>query len=64
MMEAMSSSETSASMYQTTLCYIPEGSYLHTRSRENLESQRDIRFPVIQFHQTAKTVNWYRHAYK
>jgi hypothetical protein len=38
MMEAASTSETSANFYQTTRRNIPEDSYLHTRRRENLKS--------------------------
>jgi hypothetical protein len=38
MMETASSSETSVDIYQTTRRNIPEGSYLHTRRRENLIS--------------------------
>jgi hypothetical protein len=36
MMEAVSTSETSVNLYQTTRCNIPEDSHLHTRRRENL----------------------------
>jgi hypothetical protein len=44
MMEAVSTSETSISFYQTTRHNIPEDTYLHTRSRDNLKShsQNDI----------------------
>jgi hypothetical protein len=35
MMEAASSSETSVNISQTTRCYIPEDSHLHTRRRDN-----------------------------
>jgi hypothetical protein len=38
MMEAASTSETSANFYQTTRHYNPEDSHLHTRRRENLKS--------------------------
>jgi hypothetical protein len=38
MMEAASSSETSANVYQTTRRKNPEDSHLHTRRRENLKS--------------------------
>jgi hypothetical protein len=41
MMEAVSSSEMSVSMYQTTRCNISDDSNLHTRSRENLKSHYD-----------------------
>jgi hypothetical protein len=37
-MEAVSFSESSVSVYQTTQCNIPEDSHLHTRRRENLRS--------------------------
>jgi hypothetical protein len=40
LMEAMSSSETSVTIYQTTRCYIPEDGRLQTRRRENLKSYR------------------------
>jgi hypothetical protein len=38
MMEAASTSETSINFYQTTRCYSPEDSHLHTRRSENLKS--------------------------
>jgi hypothetical protein len=38
MMEAVSSSETLVSIYQTSWFNIPEDSHLHTRRRENLKS--------------------------
>jgi hypothetical protein len=38
MMEAVSTSETLVSVYQTTRRNIPEDSHLHTRRRENLKS--------------------------
>jgi hypothetical protein len=38
MMEAVSTSETSAKFYQTTRRDIPEDRHLHTRSLENLKS--------------------------
>jgi hypothetical protein len=38
MMEAERASETSANLYQTTGCYDPEDSHLHTRHRQNLKS--------------------------
>jgi hypothetical protein len=38
MMEAVNTSETSVSFYQTTWRSIPEDSHLHTRPRENLKS--------------------------
>jgi hypothetical protein len=41
MMKAVSTSETSADLYQTTRGNIPEDSHLHIRSREKLESNRD-----------------------
>jgi hypothetical protein len=39
MMEAVSTSETSVSFYQTTRRNIPEGSYLPIRRHENLKSR-------------------------
>jgi hypothetical protein len=38
MMEAVSTSETSANFYEITWRNIPEDSHLHTRRRENLKS--------------------------
>jgi hypothetical protein len=38
MMEALSTSETSVSFYETARRNIPQGCYLHTRRRENLNS--------------------------
>jgi hypothetical protein len=38
MMEAARTSETLVNFYQTTLCYNPEDSNLHTHGRENLKS--------------------------
>jgi hypothetical protein len=35
---AACTSETSVNFYQTTRCYNPEDSHLHTRRRENLKS--------------------------
>jgi hypothetical protein len=40
MMEAVSTSETSVNIYQTTLRNIPGDSHLHTHRRENLKSQQ------------------------
>jgi len=37
-MEAVRSSETSVCSNETTRRYIPEGSHLHTRRRDNLKS--------------------------
>jgi hypothetical protein len=38
MMEAARTSETLVNFYQTTQCYNPEDSNLHTHRRENLKS--------------------------
>jgi hypothetical protein len=38
MMEAAGTSETLVNFYQTTQCYNPEDSHLHTHRRENLKS--------------------------
>jgi hypothetical protein len=38
MMEAARTSETLVQLYQTTLCYNPEDSHLHTHRRQNLKS--------------------------
>jgi hypothetical protein len=40
MMDAVSSSETSVSFYQTTWRNIPEGSHLHIRLREKQKSHK------------------------
>jgi hypothetical protein len=40
MMEAARTSETLVNFYQTTRCYNPEDSNLHTHRRENLKSYR------------------------
>jgi hypothetical protein len=42
MMEAVRTSETSVYYNETTRRYIPEGSDLHTRCRENLKSHNEI----------------------
>jgi hypothetical protein len=42
MMEAAATSETSVNFYQTTSCYNPEDSHLHTRRRENLKFQEFV----------------------
>jgi hypothetical protein len=39
-MEAARTSETSVNFYQTTRCYNPEDSHLHTHRRENLKSYK------------------------
>jgi hypothetical protein len=41
MMEAARTSETLVNFYQTTLCYNPEDSNLHTHRRENLKSYKN-----------------------
>jgi hypothetical protein len=46
MMEAVRTSETSVYSKETTRRYIPEGSKLHTRRRENLKSQAVMVFPT------------------
>jgi hypothetical protein len=38
MMEAVRTSETLVNFYQTTWCYNPEDSNLHTHRRENLKN--------------------------
>jgi hypothetical protein len=40
MMEAARTSETLINSYQTTRCYNPEDSHLHTHRRENLKSNK------------------------
>jgi hypothetical protein len=41
LMEAVSTSETSVNLYETTRRDIPEDSHLHTRRRENLKSHKE-----------------------
>jgi hypothetical protein len=49
-MEAVRTSETSVSIYQTTRRNIPEDSHLHTCRRENLRSQLGSSvFPSLKF---------------
>jgi hypothetical protein len=43
-MEAARTSETLVNFYQTTRCYNPEDSNLHTHRRENLKSYLKIQF--------------------
>jgi hypothetical protein len=40
MMEAVRTSETSVNFYQTARRNIPQGSYLHTRRRDNRKSHK------------------------
>jgi hypothetical protein len=50
-MEAARTSETLVNFYQTTRCYNPEDSNLHTHRRENLKSyemQYDCEYETIQ----------------
>jgi hypothetical protein len=47
MMKAIRSSETSASIYQTTHCYISEDNHLHTHSHENLMSHKVTKYSFI-----------------
>jgi hypothetical protein len=42
MMEAVSISETSVNVYQTTLRNNPDDSHVHTRRRENLKSHNAL----------------------
>jgi hypothetical protein len=42
MMEAVSTSETSVNIYQTTRCNIQEDSHLHTCRREKLKSRHSL----------------------
>jgi hypothetical protein len=44
MMKAVSTSETSVNLYQTTRRNNPENSHLHTRRRENLKSHKQRGF--------------------
>jgi hypothetical protein len=46
-MEAARTSETLVNFYQTTRCYNPEDSNLHTHRRENLKSYFGIVFDRI-----------------
>jgi hypothetical protein len=52
MMEAVSSSEISVSIYQTTRCNIPDVSHLHTRRRENFKYHAAAIF--VREHSTTK----------
>jgi hypothetical protein len=47
MMEAATTSETSVNFYQTTRCYNPDDSYLHTHRRENLKSYTVMNLRVL-----------------
>jgi hypothetical protein len=49
MMEAARTSETLVQLYQTTWCYNPEDSHLHTHRRENLKSY----FIIYTLHTTS-----------
>jgi hypothetical protein len=50
MMAAEKTSETLVNFYQTTRCYNPEDSNLHTHRRENLKSYSPrIMFTVLHF---------------
>jgi hypothetical protein len=48
MIEAVSTPETSVSIYQVTRRNIPKDSHLHTRRRENLKSQGNERSVSIK----------------
>jgi hypothetical protein len=48
MMEAVNTSETSVSFYQTTLGNIPEDSHLYICHRENLKSQQLNMFRLLK----------------
>jgi hypothetical protein len=52
MMAAVSTSETSVNVYQTTRCNNTEDSHLHTRRRENLKSHIfHIMRPLYEVHE-------------
>jgi hypothetical protein len=58
MMEAAKTSETLVNFYQTTRCYNPEDSNLHTHRRENLRSYRvkvDLPAEVVKMFVTTQT---------
>jgi hypothetical protein len=56
MMEAARTSETLVNFYQTTRCYNPEDSNLHTHCRENLKSYRGLTGRVtLLFRRNQKT---------
>jgi hypothetical protein len=67
MMEAARTSETLVNFYQTTRCYYPEDSHLHTYRRENLKSYNvitDLRpFKVRLKAQTFFIVRFYDHVH-
>jgi hypothetical protein len=46
-MEAARTSETLVNFYQTTRCYNPEDSNLHTHRRENLKSYKRIEVRIV-----------------
>jgi hypothetical protein len=48
MMEAARTSETLVNFYQTTRCYNPEDSTLHTHRRENLKSYLALTMTVVK----------------
>jgi hypothetical protein len=48
LMEAVSTSETSAYFYKATQGYIPESSRLHTRRRENLKSKTILHLKFLR----------------
>jgi hypothetical protein len=51
-MEAARTSETLVNLYQTTRCYNPEDSHLHTHRRENLESY----LAIYSIHEVLKPI--------
>jgi hypothetical protein len=59
MMEAARTSETLVNFYQTTRCYNPEDSNLHTHHRENLKSILETCYSFIYLSWVLYTEDWH-----
>jgi hypothetical protein len=57
MMEAARTSETLVNFYQTTRCYSPEDSHLHTHHHENLKSYIHV-LNICQNRNTPGSLVW------